>query len=48
MAAAVDEVGGLSSWNCRHHVATSFSAEIMVQGYEEVFEQVFEQVLSRS
>ncbi|MDQ3945892.1 MAG: glycosyltransferase family 4 protein [Actinomycetota bacterium] len=40
MAAAVAGTGGLSPRKCRDHVAASFSAEAMVDGYEEVFERV--------
>jgi hypothetical protein len=40
MASVVAETADLSPQKCRHHVATSFSAEVMVAGYEEVYEQV--------
>jgi glycosyltransferase involved in cell wall biosynthesis len=40
MAAAVAGTGGLSPRKCRDHVAASFSAEAMVDGYEQVFERV--------
>lgn len=38
MAAAVAETKRISPQRCRDHVARSFSAEVMVAGYERIFE----------